>query len=61
MRVIGLDPGFGDCKIGLMQDGVIKESIKEVNAVAKLPDDSDSGIRYTGKEKNVVKYNGCGS
>lgn len=57
MKVIGLDPGFGDCKIGLMQDGVIKEYLKEVNAVAKLPDDSDSGIKYTGKEKNIIRYN----
>jgi hypothetical protein len=56
MKVLGLDPGFGDCKIGLMVDGVIKEHIKEVNAIAKLPDDSNSGIKYTGKEKNVIKY-----
>lgn len=57
MKVLGLDPGFGDCKIGLMEDGVIREHVKEVNSIAKLPDDTNSGIKYTGREKNVIKHN----
>lgn len=58
MKVLSIDPGFGDCKVGLNIDGVIKEHIKEVNAIAKLPSDADSGIKYTGKEKNIVSYKG---
>lgn len=58
MRVLSIDQGFGDVKYGYSVDGVIKEYQKETNAIVKLGNDSESALKYSGSEKNLIKRDG---
>lgn len=57
MYKISLDLGFGATKITTDKDGVVTW-FKETNAITKLGVKSDD-IEFTGREKNVVEFNGA--
>jgi hypothetical protein len=54
-KVLAIDVGFGDVKVGYLVDGKVKDLFKDVNIIYKLPSDKDSELKYTGTEKNIVK------
>lgn len=55
MKKICIDPGFGDTKVAVMDNGVLSKYFKETNAIANLGTESDS-VKYTGTEADVIKY-----